>query len=109
MTRQATTMPGPGARAAGLLGACSALMLGGCATQSAIATDDVPGFFSGLLHGLIALPALLASLVLDVRIYAFPNSGFWYELGFCGGFVFGIGLLAVPVIPFIGGFLTRRN
>jgi len=109
MMRRATIAPGPARRAAGLFRTCPALVLGGCATQSGIGANDVPGFFSGILHGLITLPALLGSLVLDVRIYAFPNSGFWYELGFCGGFVFGIGLIAVPVIPFIGGFLTRRN
>lgn len=84
-------------------------VLAGCAKHTAIAAEDAPGFFLGILHGLIALPALLGSLVLDVRVYAFPNNGFWYELGFCGGFVFGIGLLAVPVIPFIGGYLTRRH
>jgi len=109
MIRRATTTPSPHRWAAVVFGTCPALVLGGCATQSAIATDTVPGFLSGVLHGLIALPALLASLVLDVRVYAFPNNGFWYELGFCGGFVFGLGLLAVPVIPFIGGYLTRRN
>jgi hypothetical protein len=61
------------------------------------------------MHGLIALPALLASVVLEVRIYAFPNSGFLYDLGFCAGFALGIGLMAIPVIPLIGGYLTRKN
>lgn len=85
-----------------------ALVLTGCATQPHV-SDGAPGLLSGFMHGLIALPALLASLVLDVRIYAFPNSGFWYDLGFCGGFGLGMALLALPIIPFVGGFLTRRN
>ncbi len=71
--------------------------------------DGAPGLWSGFVHGLVALPALLVSLVLEVRIYAFPNSGFWYDLGFCGGFGLGMALLALPIIPLIGGLLTRRN
>ena len=92
-----------------LSGAVLAFALTGCATQPAPATDGAPGLLSGFLHGLIAIPALLASLVLEVRVYAFPNSGFWYDLGFCGGFGVGMALLALPIIPFIGGYLTRRN
>lgn len=92
-----------------LFGPALAFVLAGCAIQPPPAADDAPGLLSGFLHGLIALPALLASLVLEVRIYAFPNSGFWYDLGFCGGFGLGMALLALPIIPFVGGFLTRRN
>ncbi len=92
-----------------LSGAVLAFVLAGCATQPAPATDGAPGLLSGFAHGLIAIPALLASLALEVRIYAFPNSGFWYDLGFCGGFGVGMALLALPIIPFIGGYLTRRN
>lgn len=71
--------------------------------------DNAPGILLGFLHGLIALPALVGSLLLEIRIYAFPNSGFLYDLGFCVGFFLGIGLMLIPIIPFIGGFLTRRN
>lgn len=84
-------------------------ILAGCATQPSPVTDDAPSLLSGFMHGLIVLPALLASLVLEVRIYAFPNSGFLYDLGFCVGFALGMGLVALPIIPFIGGFLTRKN
>lgn len=87
----------------------SAWILAGCARQPPPVGDGAPGLLSGFLHGLIALPALLASLLLEVRIYAFPNSGFWYDLGFCAGFGVGIGLMALPIIPFIGGYLTRKN
>ena len=80
-----------------------------CARQPPAGVEDAPGMLSGFLHGLIALPALVGSLLLEIRVYAFPNSGFWYDLGFCVGFFLGIGVLLLPVIPFIGGFLTRRN
>lgn len=46
---------------------------------------DVPGFFSGIGHGLIAPLAFVASIFTDVRMYAFPNSGVWYDLGFLLG------------------------
>jgi hypothetical protein len=29
--------------------------------------------------------ALIGGLLLEVRIYAFPNSGWWYDLGFMLG------------------------
>lgn len=44
-----------------------------------------PGFFSGILHGILAPFALLGSIFMDIRIYAFPNSGWWYDLGFIIG------------------------
>jgi hypothetical protein len=51
---------------------------------------NAPGFLFGLWHGVIAPFAFLASIVVDsVRIYSFPNSGLWYDLGFMlgiGGF-----------------------
>ena len=46
---------------------------------------DAPGFFGGLWHGLIAPLAFVASLFSKVRMYAFPNSGVWYDLGFLLG------------------------
>jgi hypothetical protein len=45
-----------------------------------------PGFWLGLLHGLIAPFAFLVSLFSDhVRMYAFPNVGRWYDFGFLLG------------------------
>lgn len=47
---------------------------------------NVPGFFSGLLHGLILPIALVGSIFSDnVAIYSVVNSGFGYDLGFCIG------------------------
>jgi len=62
------------------------LTLAACATQPYVDTDDTPGFFSGLLHGFIAWGALIWHLFdHSVRIYAYPNSGGWYDLGFLIG------------------------
>ena len=44
-----------------------------------------PGFFMGLVHGVIAPIAMVAEIFSDVRIYAFPNSGWPYDLGFLIG------------------------
>jgi hypothetical protein len=57
----------------------------GCAHQPPSALPGVPGFFSGLLHGLLVLVSLVGSIFTDVRVYAFPNSGFFYDLGFVIG------------------------
>jgi hypothetical protein len=54
-----------------------------CASQPlAEHGPDMPGFLFGLLHGAISPFALVASAFTDVRIYAFPNAGGWYDLGF---------------------------
>ncbi len=67
------------------------VLLMACATQPSPVAFDPPGFWSGLLHGAIAPFALIAAFFADVRIYAFPNSGWWYDLGFLigTGVVFG--------------------
>ncbi len=38
-----------------------------------------------LIHGFIAPLALVGSVFSDFRIYAFPNAGFFYDLGFLLG------------------------
>jgi hypothetical protein len=49
----------------------------------------LPGFLLGLLHGYISLFSLIASLFVEVRVYEFPNAGFFYDLGFVvGAFAF---------------------
>ncbi|MFC1655281.1 hypothetical protein ACFL3C_00240 [Patescibacteria group bacterium] len=60
------------------------LTLSGCASQPTI-SDYGPGFFVGLWHGIISPFALIGSIFMDIRIYEFPNSGFWYDLGFIIG------------------------
>jgi hypothetical protein len=59
---------------------------------------DVPGFWSGLGHGVIAPVAFVVGLFKDVRMYAFPNSGGWYDFGF----LIGIGVWG-------GGAVSRRR
>jgi hypothetical protein len=63
-----------------------------CAHQPDPKSYDPPGFFSGLFHGFIILFSLIGSIFMDIRIYAFPNSGFSYDLGFLIG-----------AIAFLGG------
>ena len=85
-----------------------ALVLAACATQPP-PQSHVPGFAAGLFHGLVAIVALAGSLTLKIRIYAFPNSGFWYDAGFILGFSLNMLLVIVFLLPRIGGFLTRRD
>jgi hypothetical protein len=61
------------------------LLLASCATQPPVTAVDPPGFFSGLVHGFLILFSLIGSTFTDHRIYAFPNSGGWYDLGFFFG------------------------
>ena len=65
------------------------LAIGSCATQPVPSAFDPPGFLMGLLHGFVAPWAMIGSLFTDIRIYAFPNSGGWYDFGYIlgiGGF-----------------------
>ncbi|MEL7588957.1 MAG: hypothetical protein AAGU19_19755 [Prolixibacteraceae bacterium] len=60
-------------------------LFAGCATQSAGPVQDPPGFWYGLLHGFIIFFSFIISLFTDYEIYAFPNTGLWYNLGFLLG------------------------
>jgi hypothetical protein len=60
----------------------AAVLLAGCATQPAPSAPQVPGFFSGLLHGFLIFFTLIGSIFTDYRIYAYPNSGGWYDFGY---------------------------
>jgi len=54
----------------------------------------IPGFWKGFWQGCIAPITFFVSIFSDhVRIYASPNSGLWYDLGFMlgiGGFSHGV-------------------
>ncbi len=65
--------------------AAVSLLLGACATQPADPTNQVPGFLLGIFHGFTIMFSLIGSLFTDYRIYAYPNSGFWYDLGYLFG------------------------
>jgi hypothetical protein len=61
------------------------LSFAGCAHQPVPVANDLPGFFYGLFHGFTILLSFIGSIFTDIRIYAFPNSGFFYDLGFLIG------------------------
>jgi hypothetical protein len=62
-----------------------AAALTSCATQPAPTLSEVPGFWLGLVHGFTNFFSLLWSIFSDSRVYAFPNSGGWYDAGFVWG------------------------
>lgn len=59
-----------------------AAVLSACATQPTMEVPGAPGFWMGLLHGFLILINLIASFFIEVRIYAFPNAGVAYDVGF---------------------------
>jgi len=62
------------------------ILVSSCAHQPIPDAYDPPGFFSGLVHGLISVFALIGHIFdPSIRVYAFPNSGGWYDLGFIIG------------------------
>lgn len=66
--------------------ACTvALLLQSCATQPLPSAPHLPGFLHGLLHGFLIVFSFIGSLFTHVRIYAYPNSGGWYDFGFVLG------------------------
>ena len=65
------------------------LLVMGCAYQPYPTGYNSPGFFSGIFHGLLIVFSFIGSIFSDVRIYAFPNTGFGYDFGFVIGiFIF---------------------
>lgn len=83
-------------------------LLAGCATQDPAGTGH-PAFLPGLFHGFTAIVVLIVSLFFHIRIYAFPNDGFWYDAGFVIGFATSVVLLILLCIARIGGFVTREG
>jgi hypothetical protein len=63
----------------------TALLVASCATQPVPIDPRPPGFLSGLLHGFLIFFSFIGSLFTDYRIYAFPNTGGWYDLGYLIG------------------------
>jgi hypothetical protein len=62
-----------------------ALVLSSCATQPTVNSSDPPGFLLGLAHGFLCLFSLIGGFFWDIRVYAFPNGGRWYDVGFVLG------------------------
>jgi len=69
------------------------LLLVGCGfAATGYSPYDPPGFFMGIWHGLLAPWSLIARLFFDIKMYAFPNAGWFYDFGFLIGVVFSIPL-----------------
>ena len=66
-----------------------AIALSACAQQVLPeGTVGAPGFFHGLWHGFAAPFALFGHLFNPtIRMYAYPNSGGWYDFGFWLGII----------------------
>jgi hypothetical protein len=62
-----------------------ALCISACAHQPRQLVEAAPGFWWGLLHGFSIVFSFIGSLFTDVRIYAFPNTGGWYDFGYVIG------------------------
>ena len=64
--------------------AFAAVLLAGCGFvgSSPIDPNAPPGFFSGIWHGMIAPYTLIFRLFFDIKMYAVPNTGWFYDLGF---------------------------
>lgn len=68
---------------------------------------DPPGFFSAIWHGLLAPWSLIARwFIEDVYMYATPNTGWFYDLGFLLGIIGSIPIgWAAAVLSVIGHIL----
>jgi len=62
-----------------------AILLVSCASQPSPTAYAPPGFFMGLLHGFLILFSFIGSIFMDIRMYAFPNSGVMYDFGYLIG------------------------
>src|SRR5213083_1016069 len=68
-----------------VLSGATALVSMGCATQPMPDAYEAPGFWLGLFHGFTIVFSLIGSIFTHNRIYAFPNSGGWYDFGYVLG------------------------
>ena len=73
------------------------LGLFGCATQPVPDAFDPPGFWTGMVHGFLIFFSMIGSYFSDIRIYAFPNSGGFYDLGYLLGAMISLGGFGVGV------------
>ena len=71
-----------------------AIAVSACAHQPEPSAYDPPGFFTAIWHGMVSPFALIGSIFMDIRVYAFPNSGAGYDWGYFLGMAFWGGGLA---------------
>ena len=62
------------------------ILLTGC-TFAGTQANEMPGFFMGVWHGIVAPFTLIIRFFIDIQMYAVPNSGFGYDIGFLLGIV----------------------
>ena len=69
------------------------LLVAGCAAGSDRFVEEKPaGFWAGLWHGLICIPAFIVRLFnRNVHIYEAVNSGIMYDFGFVIGLAIALG------------------
>jgi len=80
--------------------------LAGCFATVGDGLGESPGFLMGIWHGILAPWTLLIRIFLDIRMYAFPNSGWGYDAGFMVGVLFSpVGGLAA-IIAVVGYLFT---
>ena len=73
------------------------LGLAACATQPASTGMNLPGFWMGVAHGFLMFFSMIGSFFTDIRIYAFPNAGTFYDLGYLLGAMLALGGTGVSV------------
>ena len=61
------------------------LSLTACTFVGDETSQDTPGFFYGIWHGLVAPYTLVVRWFIDIHMYAVPNSGWFYDFGFLLG------------------------
>ena len=92
------------------MAACMLLLLTACAEVAHIQflnpNEQIYGFWGGVWHGMIMVPAFVCSLFSDnIAIYAINNNGFWYNFGYVGG----LGLIIKGIRIFFAGLKTLTN
>ncbi|MBN2306437.1 hypothetical protein JXD20_00455 [Candidatus Peregrinibacteria bacterium] len=83
------------------------LVLTGCtfAGDHSALTQDTPGFLMGIWHGVVAPYTLIVRFFLDIQMYAIPNTGLGYDVGFLLGIIGAIPLGWLATLISIAFFL----
>jgi len=87
-----------------LLLICIPTITGAFTTDYEFSSYNSSGFFWGIWHGLLAPYSLIARwFINDIIMYAYPNSGWFYDFGFLIGLVGSIPIgWAFAITSFIG-------
>jgi predicted small secreted protein len=67
------------------------ILLAGCTfVDPNTMAGENPDLFTGVWHGLIAPYTLVVRFFYNVGMYAYPNSGLYYDLGYLIGILFSL-------------------